>query len=516
MLISHKNKKLVLNLRDPSRVTTVIRGCKVLEYNGKRLVAVPHGNEEVRVLRNLGINAPAPIHTQYGWPGMFKPFYAQYHTAEFLTLNDRGFCLSEPGTGKTLSALWAYDYLRSIGQAKRLLIVAPLSTLERAWADEIFSHMPHLTWAVLHGDKPKRLKMLNSNADVFIINHDGVKVIDDELAAATMVDTVVIDEIATFRNPGSLLFKSMQKIVKGRRRVWGLTGTPTPNEPTDAWAQCRLVVPERVPRFMGAFREQTMKKRSNYEWVARDTAIETVAQAMRPSIRFSRDECSDLPECMVSTRAIEMSPEQKKAYKNMTTQLFADLQAGQVLAVNEAVKLGKLIQIASGAVRGPDGMVHRLPCSNRINELLDIIRGAASKVIVYVPHLAVIDHVKEEVEKHFTCEVINGGVSKSARDSILTAFQKGKDLKVLIAQPDTISHGLTLTAANTIVWYAPITSAETYEQANARITRPGQKLAQHIVHIEGSPVERRVYKRLKQKISLQGILLDEIQGADQT
>jgi SNF2 family DNA or RNA helicase len=104
--------------------------------------------------------------------------------------------------------------------------------------------------------------------------------------------------------------------------------------------------------------------------------------------------------------------------------------------------------------------------------------------------------------------MIFGEVSKTDRDRILGAFQKDTDPQVLIAQPAAMSHGLTLTAASVIVWFAPITSAETYEQANARITRPGQKHNQLIVNIQGTRLEARMYDRLKKKVSLQGALLE--------
>ena len=103
-------------------------------------------------------------------------------------------------------------------------------------------------------------------------------------------------------------------------------------------------------------------------------------------------------------------------------------------------------------------------------------------------------------------------MTKQQRDDILSAFQKTKDPHVLVAIPSTMSHGLSLTAANTIVFYAPITSNDVYEQACARVRRPGQKHAQLIVNIEGTPVERKMYDRLQRKSRMQGILLDLVRG----
>jgi SNF2 family DNA or RNA helicase len=110
----------------------------------------------------------------------------------------------------------------------------------------------------------------------------------------------------------------------------------------------------------------------------------------------------------------------------------------------------------------------------------------------------------------FSVEEIYGDVTKRARHEIFTAFQKTVFPQVIVAQPSAMSHGLTLTASSTIVWYAPITSADTYGQANGRITRPGQTVNTLIVHISATPEERRMFARLKNKERMQGILLDMV------
>jgi hypothetical protein len=186
MLLHRASRKLVLNLRDQARITTVIPTAKPFIFKGANLLAVPHGIDEVRVLRNLGINAPSPIRHYYPWPRdqrkVPNPFLAQLDTAEFLTIHPRAFVLNDMGTGKTLATLWAWDYLRSLGKAEKLLVISPLSTLERTWGDEIFRHFPHLSVAVLHGSKDRRLKLLADDTyDVYIINHDGVKVVEQAL-----------------------------------------------------------------------------------------------------------------------------------------------------------------------------------------------------------------------------------------------------------------------------------------------------------------------------------------------
>lgn len=478
------------------------------------MVAVPHRIDETRVLRNMGFNAPSPILHHYEWPGQFKPFHAQLATSEFLTLNPRAFVLNDMGSGKTLASLWAFDYLRQQGLAKKLLVAAPLSTLERTWGDEVYKHFPHLNFAVLHGTKARREQLLAGDADVYIVNHHGLIVLERPLSVRDDIDTMVIDEIATFRNASTTLWKAANVISRKKTRLWGLTGTPTPNAPTDAWAQCRLIAPERVPPYFGKFRDIVQRKQGPFAWVNRDGATEQVAMAMQPSIRFSRADCVDLPPTIFMTRHAEMTPEQKAVYKTMLAKLTLEHDGQQAQAVNEAVKVSKLTQIACGVVYGPDETEIVIPCKPRTDVVKEVINEAATKVIVFVPFRAVLGNVVRELQATFgDAEVvcIHGGVGKSARDNIFSQFQNEHGgPRILVAIPQAMSHGLTLTAANTIIWYGPTNSNETYEQANARVTRPGQKHTQFIVNVEGSAVERKAYARLQGRQKMQGMLLDVI------
>ena len=511
MIVSAAKRALVLNLKNPARVTHVIPSARVFHFRGRPLVAVPHRLDEVRVLRNMGFAAPSPILHHYRWPGRYAPFHAQKMTAQFLTLHLRAFVLNDMGTGKTLSALWAFDYLRRVGRATKMLVVCPLSTMERTWADEVFEHFPHFRVGIVYGDKARRLRILADDYDIYVINHHGLGVVEQALVAKGF-DVVVVDEGAIFRNATTKLWKTLDRTVRGIGRIWWMTGTPTPNAPTDAWAQCRIVCPERVPKFYGKFRDMVMKAQGPFRWLARSNATETVHDAMQPAIRFTRDQCVDLPDCMYVTREVPMTDEQAKAYKSMLTQLWMEYGAGQVTAVNEAVKMSKLIQIACGVVYGRGGEEIVLPNTPRINEVLRIIEEAATKTIVFVPYKSVLRYVADEMTAAgLKVGMISGDVPQAQRALIFHQFQKG-DIDALVAQPAAMSHGLTLTAANTIIWYGPTLSNETYTQANARITRPGQKHAQFIVNIEGSAVERGAFKRLQSKQKMQGLLLETVEA----
>jgi SNF2 family DNA or RNA helicase len=192
----------------------------------------------------------------------------------------------------------------------------------------------------------------------------------------------------------------------------------------------------------------------------------------------------------------------------MISKLKTEFDGGEILAVNEAVKSNKLVQIACGVAYDKQGQNVFIPTPERIQVLKETIEQSEGKVIIFVPLTGVLEMLQRELEDLWSVSVVHGGVNKRDRDEIFGSFQKHKDPHILIANPTTMSHGLTLTAATNIIWYAPIHSNDIYGQANARVRRPGQNKTTVIVHIEGSEVERRIYSRLKNREKMQGVLLD--------
>lgn len=518
MYISEKQRALVLPGKQASKVKAVIPHAKDLSFRGKQLVAVRFGMEESRVLKNIGLSPPSPIKHFYGWPRnemvIKSPFEAQLETASFLTFYNRAYVLNGLGSGKTQASLWAYDYLRSEGLACKLLVVAPLSTLELTWAQAIFEHFSHLECRVLHASKAKRIKMLADDVDVYIVNHDGLKILGDHLATRFDITHVIVDEIAQCaRNARTDRWKALNLVVNRqmKRSCWGLTGTPTPNEPTDAWAQCRLVTPESVPRSFVKFRDTVMQQLGPYLWRPRVNATDIVHEVMQPAIRYSREECVDLPPTTFTDLHVPLTKEQDKSYKEMEQRLHTEIADGKITAVNEAVKANKLVQICCGVVYSGQHERLELPCKPRMDETLQLIRDADSRCIVFVPFVSALEAIAEMIQKAgYRVGVVHGGVSKTQRDDVFAGFQRSGSVDVIVAQPAAMSHGLTLTAASTIVWYAPITSADIFEQANGRITRPGQKHNTLIAMLSGTPVERKMYARLKNKQKMQNLLLDRV------
>jgi len=374
------NKALLLNLRNPNKVTTVIPKSKQV---GNNQVVVNWGLDEARVLRNLQIkNIPSPIIGKYNWPGMYKPFEHQKDTASFLTLNPRAFCLNEQGTGKTGSVIWAADYLMKVGRIKRVLVICPLSIMDSAWRADLFKFAMHRHVDIAHGSKEKRTKIINSDAEFVIINYDGVEIVQEEIANGGF-DLIVIDEANAYKNSQTTRWKTLNRILKPDTWLWMLTGTPAAQSPVDAYGLAKLVNPQGVPKFYSAFKDSVMYKISQFKWVVRPDAQKVVFEALQPAIRYTKEECLDLPELMYTTREVELTPQQKKYYDLLRRQLVMQTSGEQVTAVNAAVGLSKLLQISCGAVYSDSGETLEFDIKNRYKVLREVIDETKQKILIF-------------------------------------------------------------------------------------------------------------------------------------
>jgi SNF2 family DNA or RNA helicase len=252
-----------------------------------------------------------------------------------------------------------------------------------------------------------------------------------------------------------------------------------------------------------------MYKVGMYRWLPKPQSQQIVHTILQPAIRFEKDQCLDLPDVTFVERDAPLTAQQMKYYKLLKRQMTMSADGEQVTSVNAATNINKLLQISGGAVYTDTREVIEFDVSNRLKVIEEVINEASHKVLVFVP----FTHTIELLNKYLTaanipCAVINGQVPVSRRHDIINDFQTTENIRVLIIQPQAASHGLTLTAANVIIWYAPMTSVETYLQANARINRPGQKNPMTIVHIKGSEVETKLYKMLSSNIDNHTKIID--------
>lgn len=501
-------------------VANMFPSAKVVDLKGRPYHLVPHKPAECFILRTMGYTVPAPILTHYDWPGQFKPFDAQRQTAGLLTMNKRAYVLNSMGTGKTSAALWSWDYLYGNGLAKKLLVVCPLSTMKFTWQREVFNTLPHRKAVVCHhATKAKRIERLNDpTADVYIMNHDGAKLLHDEimkLVKAGIIGVIVIDELAVYRNGQSQRTKAMKHIAATIDWAWGMTGSPMPRSPCDVWAQCQIITPSTVPKFFSHFRDKVMTKINQFKYFPKPNAVETAYSVMQPAVRFTMDDVTELPDVVHQTRDIPMGPKQAKIYKALASACHAALGAHEITAANAGAVMMKLLQVATGWVYDSKRQTVTLDGNSRLETLIETIDEAERKVLVFVPFIHALDGISQVLTAEgIDHAVVSGQTNITERSKIFNLFQNTDTYKVLLAHPQCLAHGITLTRANVVVWYAPVTSLEIYEQANARIRRIGQRHKQLVLHLQSTPVERKIYKLLENNQQVQDAFLSMF--ADET
>ena len=379
-------------------------------------VAFPATLTSLQRLHKLGQEVPAPLEHAYDWPGKHTPFEAQKVTANFLVLNPRACVFSDTGTGKTSAALWAADYIMRLyeaaGKRVRCLILAPLSTLETVWKDEIFK----LFWSrrkceVVHGDAARRCKRLGADVDFYIGNYDGLGVSSfaDALATRDDIQTVIVDEASAYKHSNTSRHKAARRLLGGRDYLWLMTATPTTNGPTDAYGIAKLVNNAGGESFR-SFQERVTFSAGPWKRVPRVGAHEDALKLMSPAIRFAISDCLDLPECTVQRREVELSPEQKHAYERLRLDAQLAMKDGSLVsAANQAVLRMKLIQIVCGAVYDGEHRVHEIDVSPRLKVLREVIESCAEKVIVFAPLTSVVEMLHAKFKSDYASALSSMG-----------------------------------------------------------------------------------------------------------
>ena len=507
-----EDKALLLRTRNPQKYSIIPKHKVVSENNGVYEVAVYWGLDECRVLKNLGVkNVPMPITRRYDWPGRFTPMAHQIETSAFLTAHRRAFCFNDPGTGKTLSALWAADYLMKRGEVRRVLILCPLSIMHSAWMGDIGSSIIHRSAVVAHhAQSTRRIEMIQQDYEIVIANYDGLNLIANEINANGKFDLVIVDEANAYKNPSTRRWKALSSIIKPETYLWMMTGTPASQSPVDAYGLARLVNPTGVPKFQTAWRDKVMNKVTMFKWAAKPDARDKVFEALQPAIRFTKAQCLDLPPVITVTREVPMTPQQNKYYKMLKEQMLVRTAGETISSVNAGVAVNKLLQISCGAAYTDDKEVVEFDAAPRLNVLNEVLEETDRKVIIFALFRSSIDTIVTYLTKHgFGVGQIHGDVTATKRGQIINDFQTTDTIRVLVMQPQATAHGITLTAADTVVFFGPLMSVEQYVQCIARADRKGQDSDKvTVVHIESSPIEKKLFKAMSTKVNDSVLLTD--------
>jgi SNF2 family DNA or RNA helicase len=507
-----EDRALILRTRNPHKYSIIPKSKAMPRADGGYDVAVYWGLDEARVLRNLGVkDVPSPIIRRYDWPGRYTPMAHQIETSAFLTMYRRAFVFSEPGTGKTLSALWAADYLMRLKKVRRVLILCPLSIMHSAWMGDINNSIIHRSAVIAHhAQASRRIEMIQRDYEIVITNYEGLNLIANEVVNDGRFDLVIVDEANAYKTPTTRRWKALNSILTPTTYLWMMTGTPASQSPVDAYGLAKLVNPDGVPKFFTAWRDKVMNKITLFKWAPKPDAKDKVHEALQPAIRYTKAQCLDLPPVITMTREVALTPQQAKYY-NMLKERMLVLAAGETItAVNAAAGVSKLLQISCGAAYTDDKEVVEFDSAPRLAVLEEILEETDRKVIIFALFRSTIDTIHNYLtKKGIVNECIHGDVPPSKRGQTINRFQTEADPRVLVMQPAASAHGITLTAADTVVFYGPLMSVEQYIQCCARADRKGQDSDKvTVIHIQGSAIERKMFSALAGKVSDNLLLTD--------
>ena len=411
----------------------------------------------------------------------YKPYDYQTFATNFVLEHPACGLILDMGLGKsviTLTALWSL--LLDSFDVGKVLVVAPKRVAENTWPTELkkWEHLDGLTWSLVLGSEKDRRAALQRRAKIYIINRENVTWLVDNYRWD--FDTLVIDELSSFKSSKAQRFRALKRVRPRISRVIGLTGTPQPNGLLDLWPQMYLLdMGQRLGRFVGGYRERFFlpDKRNReviYSYKPKDGAEEKVYELISDiCISMKAADFLDMPDLVSSQVEVKMSTKERKLYEDFERDMVLHLKDGDLDAVNAAALSGKLVQMANGAVYGENRKVHHIH-DRKLDALEDIIEAANGKPLLVAYWYK---HDLERIRQRFEVRTID--TPKDIAD-----WNEGK-IPVALIHPASAGHGLNLQdGGSTIVWFGLTWSLELYQQLNARLWRQGQKhtvVIQHIV-----------------------------------
>ena len=411
----------------------------------------------------------------------YKPYDYQTFATNFVLEHPACGLILDMGLGKsviTLTALWSL--LLDSFDVGKVLVVAPKRVAENTWPTELkkWEHLDGLTWSLVLGSEKDRRAALQCRAKIYIINRENVTWLVDNYRWD--FDTLVIDELSSFKSSKAQRFRALKRVRPRISRVIGLTGTPQPNGLLDLWPQMYLLdMGQRLGRFVGGYRERFFlpDKRNReviYSYKPKEGAEEKIYELISDiCISMKAADYLDMPELVASRVEVQMNAKEQKLYEGFERDMVLHLKDGDLDAVNAASLSGKLVQMANGAVYGENRKVHHIH-DRKLDALEDIIEAANGKPLLVAYWYK---HDLERIRQRFEVRTID--TPKDIAD-----WNEGK-IPVALIHPASAGHGLNLQdGGSTIVWFGLTWSLELYQQLNARLWRQGQKhtvVIQHIV-----------------------------------
>lgn len=413
----------------------------------------------------------------------------------------------DPGMGKTSTWLAAFTLLKELGYVDKMLIIVPLMPMYDTWPREIekFQDFEHLTWCFLHGpDKDWKLK--NIDADIYLINPEGINWLTDRCDPSTLADVLLVDESTKFKNSQSKRFKCMRPFWHKFLYRWIGTGTPSPNGLEDLFSQIYILDGgAALGKYITHFRKRWFYTEgwNPYQWIPHEHAFDEITTVIAPLVlQLSAEDYLDMPELMQVEKLFDLPPAARKAYDALDQDFIIDedntpgWDGEEIVAPSEAAVSGKLRQICNGAVytNHPNyEKIHDVKL-DLLDELLDEI-GQQPTLIVYE-----FKHDKQRIAlRHLDWPDITG-MSGGCLKNLIARFNAGEIPRMLIQSGK--AHGLNIQgASNHMIMFGPSWDWENVKQMIDRLYRQGQRSSMVMVYwlLARDTMDQVVLSRLRQK-----------------
>lgn len=448
---------------------------------------------------------------------IYHPHDYQKYSIEFVKTHPIAALLLSMGLGKTSTTLTALDdLLFDSFEIHKVLVIAPLR-VTKVWLDEVkkWNHLNYLRCSLVAGTEQERKRALWANADIYIINRENVQWLIDESGIQFDFDTLVVDELSSFKNFKTKRFKSLMKVRPMVKRVIGLTGTPTSNGLMDLWSEFKLLDQgKRLGRFITNYRDQYFRpdKRNgqvvfSYKPLpfAEDAIYDKISDI---TISMKANDYLNMPELISNHIEVEMSEKEMKVYQELKQELVITLGDEDVTASNAASPSNKLTQMANGAIyldNHESAIIH----DRKLDALEDLIEAQCDKpVLVAYWFKHDLDRIKNRLEE------LKVNFKEIKTEASIEDWNKG-NIEVGLIHPASAGHGLNLQeGGSTLIWFGLTWSLELYEQTNARLYRQGQKdrcvVIEHIV-TKGT-IDKQIIKALEEKDKSQSRLIDAVKA----
>ncbi|ALD94952.1 SNF2-related protein [Corynebacterium ulcerans] len=442
----------------------------------------------------------------------YKPHSYQRFATNFIETHPQAAIFLGMGMGKTIITLTALNNLITDRYATtKALIIAPLRVARDTWSNEQqkWDHLKNLRLSIIIGNPTTRRNALNTDADIYIINRENIPWLVKELGNNWPFDTVVIDELSSFKNHKAQRFKALKTRLPKINRIIGLTGTPAPNSLEDLWAPFRLIDGgERLGKYLTHYRDKffTPDKRNGpqiYSYKIRPGADKQIYDLIKDiTVSMKTTDYLDLPPLATTTINVHLNPKERTIYNQLRDDMVTTIGTATIDAGTAGTLSNKLQQLSSGAIYTDDGV--RYIHDQKLDALADIVEQASGNTILVSYWFK---HELERLEAKFP----QGKELSTSQDMADWCEQK---IPIGFIHPASAGHGLNLQSGGHImVWLTTPWSLELVEQTNARLFRQGQTEPVSIIHIQTSDtIDADVAKALEKKDTTQTALINAVKA----